>query len=244
MKPLQHTNNQSLTWVSHTNSSHQMTTVKMSPKNPSKHGKTTSLQYLATQQTNLPYTYGRQLKLLWQSNANPKLSAYAHLYGLHNYNAIPFVPLGMEALVHDTPIRCKTYAQHCSKGWVIGTSTKHYTCWKIWSTNTCTTRIAETVFFKHKYLTNPFMSPADALIATAANLAHLIKQYVKEQHVAATKLQDLQRLQRILHNTAMQHIDIPLQPQQACAHAALPRVPKPTTYPSIPLVSDDDDRDM
>eukprot|EP00804_Cyclotella_cryptica_P030011 CCRYP_013454-RA/>CCRYP_013454-RA protein AED:0.36 eAED:0.39 QI:0/0/0/1/0/0/4/0/743 len=65
----------------------------------------------------------RQLNLLRQSNANPKVSAYAHLYGPHNYNALPFVPLSMEALVHDKPIRCKTYAQHCSTGWVIGTST-------------------------------------------------------------------------------------------------------------------------
>jgi hypothetical protein len=136
----------------------------------------------------------RQLYLLRQSNANPKISAYANLYGPHDYNAIPFVPLGMEALVHDTPTRCKTYAQHCSKGWVIGTSAENYRCWKIWSTDTRTTRILETVFFKHKYLTNPSMSPTDALIAAAANLAHVIKHNTKAQHVGATKLQDLQCL--------------------------------------------------
>eukprot|EP00804_Cyclotella_cryptica_P026535 CCRYP_015385-RA/>CCRYP_015385-RA protein AED:0.45 eAED:0.50 QI:0/-1/0/1/-1/1/1/0/135 len=50
----------------------------------------------------------RQLNLLRQSNANPKISAYAHLYGPHDYNAAPFVPLGMEALVHDKPHRRKT----------------------------------------------------------------------------------------------------------------------------------------
>eukprot|EP00804_Cyclotella_cryptica_P016748 CCRYP_002050-RA/>CCRYP_002050-RA protein AED:0.41 eAED:0.41 QI:0/-1/0/1/-1/1/1/0/175 len=43
----------------------------------------------------------QQLNLLRQSNANPRISAYAHLYGPHNYNASPFVPLGLEALVHD-----------------------------------------------------------------------------------------------------------------------------------------------
>ncbi|KAL7486156.1 LOW QUALITY PROTEIN: hypothetical protein ACHAW6_012454 [Cyclotella cf. meneghiniana] len=185
-----------------------------------------------------------QLNLLRHSNANPKISAYAHLYGPHNYNAIPFVPLGMEALVHDRPTRRKTYTQHCTKGWVIGTSTEHYRCWKIWSTNTRTTHIAETVFFKHKYLTNPSMSPADALIAAAANLAQVINHNVKAQHVVATKLQDLQCLQRILHNTATQHIDIPLQPQQACVHATLPRVPIPTAHPSIPVISDDDDSNV
>eukprot|EP00804_Cyclotella_cryptica_P028250 CCRYP_014606-RA/>CCRYP_014606-RA protein AED:0.44 eAED:0.44 QI:0/-1/0/1/-1/1/1/0/272 len=125
----------------------------------------------------------RQLNLLQQSNANPKIS---------RYNALPFVPLGMEALVHNKPTRCKTYAQHCSKGWVIGTSTEHYRCWKIWSTATHTTRIAATVFFKHKYLTNPSISPADALIAAVANLAHIIQHNAKAQHIGVTKMQDLQ----------------------------------------------------
>ena len=74
-----------------------------------------------------------QLKILRQSNANPKISAYAHLYGPHDYNALPFVPLGMDALVHDKPNRRKTYAQHCPTGWVIGTSPEHYWCWKVWS---------------------------------------------------------------------------------------------------------------
>eukprot|EP00804_Cyclotella_cryptica_P013052 CCRYP_002364-RB/>CCRYP_002364-RB protein AED:0.23 eAED:0.12 QI:0/-1/0/1/-1/0/1/0/316 len=84
----------------------------------------------------------QQLNLLRQSNANPRISAYAHLYGPHDYNASPFVPLGMEALAHDKPHRRKTYAQHCSRGWIIGTSIEHYRCWKIWSPTTRSTRIA------------------------------------------------------------------------------------------------------
>jgi len=31
----------------------------------------------------------QQLNLLRQSNANPKISTYAHLYGPHDYNALP-----------------------------------------------------------------------------------------------------------------------------------------------------------
>eukprot|EP00804_Cyclotella_cryptica_P002817 CCRYP_009355-RA/>CCRYP_009355-RA protein AED:0.29 eAED:0.33 QI:0/0/0/1/0.66/0.5/4/0/552 len=137
----------------------------------------------------------RQLNLLRQSNANPRISAYAHLYGPHDYNASPFVPLGTEAL---------TYAQHYSKGWVIGTSIEHYRCWKIWSPTTRSTCIAATVFFKHKYLTNPSMSPTDALIAAAANLAHVIKHNAKAQHVGAKNLQDLQHLQQRFSDAAKQ----------------------------------------
>lgn len=192
----------------------------------------------------------RQLNLLRQSNGNPKISAYAHLYGPHDYNAAPFVPLGMEALVHDKPHRRKTYAQHCSRGWIIGTSTEHYRCWKIWSPTTRSTRIAATVFFKHKYLTNPSVSPTDALIAAAANLAHVIKHNAKAQHVGTKNLQDLQRLQQLFSDAAKQ----PPVPAPATApaviHAPPPRVqthtPIPTAWPrpsTSHIISDDEDSD-
>jgi hypothetical protein len=44
------------------------------------------------------------------------------------------------------------------------------------------------VFFKHKYLTNPSVSPTDALIAAAANLAHVIQHNAKAQHIGIKKL--------------------------------------------------------
>eukprot|EP00804_Cyclotella_cryptica_P029060 CCRYP_005247-RA/>CCRYP_005247-RA protein AED:0.20 eAED:0.15 QI:0/0/0/1/0/0/4/0/830 len=92
----------------------------------------------------------RQLCLLRQSNAYPHISSHTHLYGHHDYNTHPFVPLGMEALVHDKPHRRKSFAQHCTKGYVIGTSHEHYRCWKVWTPTSRTTRISATVFFKHK----------------------------------------------------------------------------------------------
>ena len=45
----------------------------------------------------------KQLMLLMKTNINPKISAYAYLYGPHNYNAHPFVTIGMEAMVPDDP---------------------------------------------------------------------------------------------------------------------------------------------
>eukprot|EP00804_Cyclotella_cryptica_P029865 CCRYP_010777-RA/>CCRYP_010777-RA protein AED:0.22 eAED:0.28 QI:0/0/0/1/1/1/4/0/696 len=166
----------------------------------------------------------RQLNLLRQSNANSRISAYAHLYGSHDYNASPFVPLGLEALVHDKPHRRKTYTQHCSKGWVIGTSTEHYRCWKMWSPITRSTCIAAPVFFKHKYLTNPSMTPADALIAAAANLAHVIKHNAKAQHVGSKNLQDLQRLQQLFSDTAKQQLLSPTSTKPVAPPAPPPRV--------------------
>ena len=45
----------------------------------------------------------RQLLTLRKSNMNPRISAYAHVYGSHNYDIEPFLPIGMESLVHDNP---------------------------------------------------------------------------------------------------------------------------------------------
>eukprot|EP00804_Cyclotella_cryptica_P016610 CCRYP_001940-RA/>CCRYP_001940-RA protein AED:0.41 eAED:0.69 QI:0/0/0/1/0/0/2/0/258 len=174
-----------------------------------------------------------QLNLLCQSNANPKISAYAHLFGPHNSNALPFIPLGMEALVYDKPTRCKTYAQNCSKGWVIGTSTEHYRCWKIWSTATLTTRIVATVFFKHKYITNPSILHADALIAAAANLAHVIQHNAKAQHLGVKNCRTCTKEQ----------LNTPAPPLQATNHAPPPRVPLPLPLPTLRIVSDDEDSD-
>jgi hypothetical protein len=101
----------------------------------------------------------QQLLLLRQSRFHPNLSAYAHVYGHHDYNKHPFVPIGMEALVRDKPYKWQTYAEHCKKAFVPGTSTEHYRCWKFWSTATQATRISGTAFFKHKYRTNLSVTP-------------------------------------------------------------------------------------
>ncbi len=70
-----------------------------------------------------------QLLLLRQSQLHPNLSTYAHVYGHHDYNKHPFIPIRMEALVHNKPHKCWTYTEHCKKVFVLGTSTKHYQCW-------------------------------------------------------------------------------------------------------------------
>jgi hypothetical protein len=77
------------------------------------------------------------------------MSAYAQDYGHHGYNKHPFVPIGMEALVHDKPHKRQTYSTHFKKAFVLGTSTEHYRCWKCWSTATKATQIVGTAFFKH-----------------------------------------------------------------------------------------------
>jgi hypothetical protein len=99
------------------------------------------------------------------------LSSYAHVCGHPDYNKHPFIPIGMEAFVHDKPHKSQTYAEQCKKAFVLGTSTKLYRCWKFWSTATQATQISCAAFFKHKYLTNQLVTPENLVIAVAENLA-------------------------------------------------------------------------
>ena len=84
------------------------------------------------------------------------MSAYIHVYqGQHDYNRHSFVPIRMEAMVHKKLHKKLTFAQHCKKGYVLGTSFEHYPCQTIWMTDLHTQCTTGAVWFKHKYLTNP-----------------------------------------------------------------------------------------
>ena len=104
----------------------------------------------------------KQLLLLRQTNINPKILAFTYLYGLHDYNAQQFVPIGMEAMIHENPSRRKTSARHCSKGFVLVSSPEYYQCWNLCTTSMNATRVSGTVFFNHNYITNPETTQTDA----------------------------------------------------------------------------------
>ena len=93
----------------------------------------------------------RQLLLLQQLRVNPGMSAYAHVYqGQHNYSKHPFVPIGIESLMHVKPHKQQTYKQHCENIYVIGTLLEHYQCQTIWIKGTHSTRVLGAVWFKQK----------------------------------------------------------------------------------------------
>ncbi len=73
----------------------------------------------------------QQLLLLQKSQLHPNLFTYAHVYGHHDYNKRPFVPIRMEALVHGKPHKRRTYTEHYKKAFVLGTSTEQY-CHRPW----------------------------------------------------------------------------------------------------------------
>ena len=139
----------------------------------------------------------RQLLLLQQSCINPKISAYAHVYGSHDYNVESFFPIGMESLVHEKPKKRRNFSEQCSKGWVLGTSFEHYYAWTMWMKTTRALRISATIFHKHKYISNPSMTPADLVLAATGALAKLLTTKVPNS-LTNTSMTQLGRLGSIL----------------------------------------------
>ena len=56
------------------------------------------------------------LNLLRASRANPKLSAYAYLFGQFDWNATPLVPPVTKILVHAKLLQRPTWAPHGEEG--------------------------------------------------------------------------------------------------------------------------------
>lgn len=110
------------------------------------------------------------MNMLRPSRTTPNVSAYAHLHGQHDYNAHPLTPLGVQVEMHVMPGNRGTFAPHSVSGFCIGTSFKHYRCYEIYVKDTRSVRVGNTVFFKHKYLTMPTITNADALLKSAKDM--------------------------------------------------------------------------
>ena len=121
------------------------------------------------------------------------------MYGQYDYSAHPFEPIGMEVLVHEKTHRRKTFAEHCSKGHVLGTSFEHYRAWTMWMTKSKATRVLGKVFHKHKYLTNPGVTPEDRFIVAMGKLSQELGGK-KTNNLSETTLDQLTSLGKFTKN--------------------------------------------
>ena len=103
--------------------------------------------------------------------------------------------------MHNKPKHRKTFAAHCRKVYVLGTSFEHYLAWKIWMINTRATQVSATVFHKHKYVSNPTANPDDAIIVAAGNLITAIKVHLPHR-LQEFHLSELTHLSTIFSDAA------------------------------------------
>ena len=101
---------------------------------------------------------------------SPAVSVYAYLWGQPNYNVNPYAPLGCKVEVCLYPGIWETWAPLTASRYNLGHSKETHQCHQIFISGTRHMRVCDTVFFKHKHLTVPTITPADALMKAADKL--------------------------------------------------------------------------
>jgi len=121
----------------------------------------------------------------------PKMSVYTYLYGMHSYNANPLAPLECKAEMYEMPSMRETWAPHTVPGFYIGNSWDHYRNHKVWVKDTKSARAGKTVFFKHKYSTQPTVTTSGALIKAADDLSKTVKGFIPQKGATMEALEQL-----------------------------------------------------
>ena len=105
---------------------------------------------------------------------NPKLLAYAYIFGQFDYKKTPIVPPGTRVLVHDKADKQSTWPPNGETGWTIGPSPEHYRCLKCFFPKTRSERDSDTVeFFPHE-IPFPKVNTDDFLRQSATDIIRLL----------------------------------------------------------------------
>jgi hypothetical protein len=190
------------------------------------------------------------LNLLRSSRVNPRLSAYAQIYGAFDFSRTPLAPLGTRVLVHVKPDQRGTWEPHGKPGYYVGTAMKHHRCYRCYVSETQTTRVTDTVAWFPEGVRMPSATAAEAALAAARDLIAALRQPAPAAPVAPldrTHTAALQQLADIFAATVTpqppialhdggpparlgeQPVQLPRVPTQATVEqdALLPPIPPP-----------------
>ncbi len=124
----------------------------------------------------------------------PKILAYAHIHGPHSYMKKSFAPLGCAIQAHIKPEDRRTWDTQADAGFSLGTSMEHHRCFRVYITRTRATRISDTVFFKHQYITNPTVSLESHVFAAVQKLTIALQGNIPTGNKIAEALQKVSKL--------------------------------------------------
>jgi hypothetical protein len=115
------------------------------------------------------------LNLLRLSHVAPNVSAYAYHHGNFGYNRMPLAPMGCAVQFHIKPNIRRSWGEHSSDSWYLTMSLDHYRCHFIFVKATRAKQISNTVYFKHKHITQPTLTTEDLVIKAIQDLSNAIK---------------------------------------------------------------------
>ena len=114
------------------------------------------------------------LNMLRASRINPKLSAYALLFGQFDYNKTPMVPPGTKVISHLKPTVRASWAANGEEGWTVGPSLSHYRCINCYFPHTRSQKDVDTVTFFPKTIRFPKISIDDFLRQAAMDIVSIL----------------------------------------------------------------------
>ena len=132
-----------------------------------------------------------QMNMIGQSNVAPNVSEYAHIHGQCDYMRHPWAPVGCPFQVQNIEDKRKNWDKHTTSGWHLVTSMEHYWCFRKYITKARVERVSDTVFFKHKYLTQPTITPEDTVTTAAKELNNTILGTVPQEHAQYNALKNI-----------------------------------------------------
>jgi hypothetical protein len=69
----------------------------------------------------------------------------------------------------------RTWDTHGEVGFNIDTSMEHHWCFHVYIVKTRATRVSDSIFFKHQYITNPQVTPEILVLKAAAELTSALR---------------------------------------------------------------------
>jgi len=177
------------------------------------------------------------LNLLRGSRLDPTISAWAELHGPFDFNRTPIAPPGIRVLIHEKPSVRGTWAPHAVEGWYLGPALNSYRCYTVWSKDTRAQCICDTLTWLPHHVPMPNATSDDYIIAGLQDIATALRYPAPSSPlapIAASQVDTLEQLMRILHGTTKAdpaHKTVPTQPIPGSDKPAPPKAPGQTPPP-------------
>ena len=120
------------------------------------------------------------LNLLRTSRINPKLSAWATIQGIHDFNKWPMAPPGAKVYIHSKPDKRASCAYHGQQGFYVCPSKEHYRCLRCYLPKTHIEIVSDTVKFLPRFIPIPNASIDDHIRNSLQDTSN--KQRLKTYH--------------------------------------------------------------
>ena len=114
--------------------------------------------------------------MLWTYRTNPKISAYAAIFGIHDFNRCQLSPPGTKLIVCEKTENFRSWYPHGTDGWYIRPSMEHYRCVQCSISATSTVRNVDSLTFFPSGIPFPKIEIKDYLGQSVGNILAILSK--------------------------------------------------------------------